>query len=826
MVIDAVIDNRVRLRGPLPKNVALDVQEEFTHSNPVFKEMQRRGFGTGDEPPFLRTWQESPGELSVPRGGLERVKAILERAGVPHRWRDERVAGKTLHVEYELSQPLWAFQQEALGVALSRETSLVQSGTGGGKTTIGIAFAAAVGVPTLVVVHNGGLQRQWVKRACKLLNLSPRDIGVIGGGKCQLRPITVALHQTLARPGAVTEEMKRYFGAVVADEVHRFAARTAFAAIDPFPARRRLGLTADHKRKDKKDPIVRDLFGPVAFEKKTDELVAEGHTLDVEVRVVPTDFRAEWYLRGMERVYTGKSAWRGAAEQLTNKLGDAQMIDAGRNALALACVVRELAEGQQVIVLARRRNHCEVLDRMIVASGAVTQAAGTGYLVGGKADQREFERTADGLADGTKRVGVGTVEALGTGIDLPAVGVGVVATPIAGNKGLLNQVCGRICRAPEGKTTARLYYLWDRHVNPGHLENLVKWRRTVRLLTDSGWVDGRAALDDASLSFSPGGITELLSRPNEEPRRPRMRLKKTVSAETAAASSVQQVPNDPVPSQTIAPQASAAERTSDLFDKPASSFALASDDSALFIACKAKGFQGAASDVRDWNPAQKLSAAAWCLGKLPGDTPDHLLAKGFNGALAAPPSSRKGLEDDLGALTERLVARKVPVTLVEVSAWAPSARTMAARFCEGGDCPLFISKLLDQAMVAAGLKAPESDAAPRGRKPKQQNTPTDYICAVVDGPELADESTTVTVTWGEEKITLVPATFCTCTIGPFTLSGPVRPGESFEAAHGRLYAEVERLAERERGRKLASYRAALEEAGAFHAVPKSAAARS
>jgi hypothetical protein len=115
-------------------------------------------------------------------------------------------------------------------------------------------------------------------------------------------------------------------------------------------------------------------------------------------------------------------------------------------------------------------------------------------LGGAGADGLEFDRARAGLRDGSVGAGVGTYEALGEGIDLPAVAVGFATTPIATNKQRFNQVRGRLCRPSEGKSHGRLYVAFDRYVfDERAFNNILSWNRTVKVFWRGAWVDARAA---------------------------------------------------------------------------------------------------------------------------------------------------------------------------------------------------------------------------------------------------------------------------------------------------------------------------------------------
>ena len=72
-----------------------------------------------------------------------------------------------------------------------------------------------------------------------------------------------------------------------------------------------------------------------------------------------------------------------------------------------------------------------------------------------------------------------------------------------------------------------------------------------------------------------------------------------------------------------------------------------------------------------------------------------------------------------------------------------------------------------------------------------------------------DSGSTVTVVWGEEKFTPVPNSYSTFTVGPFSVTTNVQPGETFESARERAMKGLREQAETERQRKCESFLSAL-----------------
>ena len=71
---------------------------------------------------------------------------------------------------------------------------------------------------------------------------------------------------------------------------------------------------------------------------------------------------------------------------------------------------------------------------------------------------------------------------------------------------------------------------------------------------------------------------------------------------------------------------------------------------------------------------------------------------------------------------------------------------------------------------------------------------------------LAGVESVVTVMWGEEKFT--PRPYCTLTVGPFSMTTPVRAGETEVQAMERAHATLAAFAEKVRLEKFRSYQAA------------------
>lgn len=353
-----------------------------------------------------------------------------------------------------------------------------------GKTTIAMAAIHAVQQRTMVILRDKQLAKQWKREAVRCLGLPEKEIVMVKGGKRggKLGPrLSIALQQTLYRKGnRLREILEEYeIGFAIIDEVQGAAARTFLEALDKIPAHYRIGFSADETRKDGKEFLTYDVVGDVLFEVDRAELEERRIVHPVTVKVIPTDFRADWY-RDAEK---GEKDWK--------VLLDEMIIDEERNALVLEAYELARSGGDiPAVIFSHRREHARLISELIFEDGYPC-----GLMIGENdaTDAVLFEEARDRLVSGNLKVAAGTFSSLGTGINMPAITSGICATPIGNNRQFFGQVRGRTCRLAPGKETATIFYLWDSHVFPGALRRLMRWNDDrVQVLTRGEWIPARS----------------------------------------------------------------------------------------------------------------------------------------------------------------------------------------------------------------------------------------------------------------------------------------------------------------------------------------------
>jgi superfamily II DNA or RNA helicase len=448
-------------RSVLTERQELHLREAFTYDNPDFHKRERLGFWTGNIPRFVESYEATEEDLLLPRGGREKIEKVLGAANVE--WLDRREYRDPVRFMTGPTAKRLKFRpdQEALvRTIVEQETALIRAATGSGKTEVVIEAIRQIGQPALVVVWTSALLKQWVTRVCERWGWKESAIGIVGDGRFRVRDLTIAMQQSLVKHPEVLDR----FGVFVGDEVQRWGARSFRDLVGKIPARWRIGVSADERRKDRLDAIIHDTFGGVAAEVTREELIARGSLCDVEIVVIPTETRVQ------EIEDTPKDERSGLVGRLWAKILDVLSFDEERSRMIASLAAEQARSERSVLVFSDRVAHVRDLSRRI----SLDEGVPCGTFLGGKENREAFDETRERLDSGRIRVAAGT-SCVYQGLDIPRLEVGIVATPTAANRQLLEQQIGRLRRKFPGKTKGILFYVWDQHIFPSHLSLLRRW---------------------------------------------------------------------------------------------------------------------------------------------------------------------------------------------------------------------------------------------------------------------------------------------------------------------------------------------------------------
>jgi DNA excision repair protein ERCC-3 len=205
------------------------------------------------------------------------IKWALIHAGFPVDDMAGYAEAEPLHfaIREETGFALRAYQREAADAFFAAGTARGGSGVivlpcGAGKTLVGLAAIQRVRRSALVLVTSQAAANQWVREIRDHTDLPADAVGIYGGAKKVVRPITVATYSVVtARRGGVHPNLSlfhaRAFGLVVYDEVHLLPA-PVFRMTASLQAMRRLGLTATLLREDGREGDVFALIGPKRYD--------------------------------------------------------------------------------------------------------------------------------------------------------------------------------------------------------------------------------------------------------------------------------------------------------------------------------------------------------------------------------------------------------------------------------------------------------------------------------------------------------------------------------------------------------------------------------
>ena len=365
--------------------------------------------------------------------------------------------------------------------------------TGFGKTISALIVAARKGMSTLIVVDQTNLRDQWVDALVEHFGMAVADIGIIQGKRRELKPITIAMIQTLSQK-RLPDEAYSYFGFMVVDEVHTAGAPTFSSVLLQFSATSRLGISATPKRRDGLQKLLEDNLGKVRV------YVADEHKKS-SVYIAYHDTVYSWYANSSPKAgrYLTEIAEDGSRNLLVAE-SSILLYQAGRDTLVLSDRIEQLTHLMSLCYyLGVPMADMGIYTGQQLSLGYDKQATplrrpphyerGTGYTpVELKLISKKTPKKV--LADVKERALLlfATYQMFAKGMDVPRLAAGVDATP----RSQAEQVHGRILRELSGKmkpiwmTIADSNSYRSLHQLAGRIPDYVRNNATIYVLGDDG----------------------------------------------------------------------------------------------------------------------------------------------------------------------------------------------------------------------------------------------------------------------------------------------------------------------------------------------------
>lgn len=402
--------------------------------NPDYQKKVRMHLWVGDTPKQLFLYSMNGNDLILPFGCLRSILPLLEGD-----WK--KLYRKPVKVDFGGKVPLYEYQEEAVAAMLINHYGILQSPAGSGKTQMGIALAAALGVKTLWLTHTKDLLNQSKARAAQYIN--PDLLGTITEGKVDIgQSMTFATIQTMCKVDL--EQYRDEWDCIIVDECHRVSgtptAVTQFSKVlNSLRARHKYGLSATVHRADGLIKATYAMIGEVVWT-VPDEAV-KSRVMTVHVHPKGTGV-------GMSASFLNSDGTVNYAK-LISYLTELE----ARNNFIVDDLIK--SRDHYNLVLSERVGHLKELYSMLPPA-LKAQAAVIDGTMTSKAKKAEREQAIEDMRTGRKRYLFATYALAKEGLDIPRLDRLFLTTPQK-DYAVIVQSVGRVARTFKDKQQPVVY---------------------------------------------------------------------------------------------------------------------------------------------------------------------------------------------------------------------------------------------------------------------------------------------------------------------------------------------------------------------------------
>jgi superfamily II DNA or RNA helicase len=397
----------------------------------------------------------------------------LEREGVAF---SDEVFRKGSRLQLSSSIVLRDYQEEALEAWRNEgHRGVIVLPTGAGKTVVAIKAIERLEEPTLIVVPTLVLVEQWRARLEEEFGV---EVGVVGGGSREVRPITVITYDSAVLR---SEELGNRFGLLVFDEVHHLPAASYRRIGTLYAAPYRMGLTATLSREDGAHVSLMDYVGRIVYEMEVDELagvhLAEYSIETIHVPLTPEEqrdydsgfsiYREYLQSRGI-RIRSARDYQRFVMrsgrdpEARRALLARNRAMDLAMNSSAKVEYLKRIFQSypdEKALVFTRHNKLVYRISKEMLIPAITHQTP-----------RREREETLDRFKSGVY-LRIVTSQVLDEGVDVPDASLAIVLSGTGSSRQFIQRL-GRVLRKGEGKQAKMLEL-----VSRGTAETRVSRRR-------------------------------------------------------------------------------------------------------------------------------------------------------------------------------------------------------------------------------------------------------------------------------------------------------------------------------------------------------------
>lgn len=427
------IGSTIKITDP-SKEIMAWCKENLVLSNPEYQKKVRMHLWVGDTPKQLFLYSMNGNDLILPFGCLRAILPLLEGD-----WK--KLYRKPVKVDFGGTVPLYEYQEEAVAAMLINHYGILQSPAGSGKTQMGIALAAALGVKTLWLTHTKDLLTQSKARAAQYIN--PDLLGTITEGKVDIgQSMTFATVQTMCKVDL--EQYRDEWDCIIVDECHRVSgtptAVTQFSKVlNSLRARHKYGLSATVHRADGLIKATYAMIGEVVWTVPDEAVKSRVMTVHVHPKGTGVGMSAS-FLNSDGTVNYAKLISYLTELEARNKF-----------------ILDDLMESRDHynLVLSERVGHLKELYSMLPPA-LKAQAAVIDGTMTSKAKKAEREQAIEDMRTGRKRYLFATYALAKEGLDIPRLDRLFLTTPQK-DYAVIVQSVGRVARTFKDKQQPIVY---------------------------------------------------------------------------------------------------------------------------------------------------------------------------------------------------------------------------------------------------------------------------------------------------------------------------------------------------------------------------------
>lgn len=412
--------------------------------------------------------------MQFPSGLVDQVGVVLQSFGINAEIVDNRKKLGNPSLEWQ-GESLYDYQNKVVQTAMDHGRGMIQAATGSGKSRMIAKIVANYNLPTVIYVVSLDLLSQMQETLEHCLGV---EVGVVGGGSCKIKNITVCSIWSAAKayaekaeksdqpeedvlvdkwsPSAeqskAIKQMVESAQLVILDESQFAAAKSVQVVMrQSRAASHRYGCSGTPWRSDGADILLTAAFGPVICNVSASDLIRQGYLVAPKIafRDIPSNLSM-------------KKDWQHVKSNYIVHNED-------RNKLIIENTLRLLDKGRKPLLLFRELQHGKILEEMLPSD--IKYRKVTGQLGASERDQIR----ADFKAGQIDLLLASTV--YDQGVDLPALDALILAGGGKSTAKALQRV-GRVIRMHTGKKDALIMETFDQapHVRKHSTERYRAYR--------------------------------------------------------------------------------------------------------------------------------------------------------------------------------------------------------------------------------------------------------------------------------------------------------------------------------------------------------------